>query len=265
MTRTSCTRTGSRRRSRRARPASRTSSRCGGPTSSSPGGRRGSSRPLVRGARLVIAASSFLADEARSLGAREVRVVPFGVAIPEAVAPPADPPHVLFAGRLSEEKGILEFVEATEGLPRVIVGDGPLRGRVPEARRLRPAVRARRVLRASRGRLRPVAARGVRRLGARGDGVRAARGRDRGSAGSPTSTATASCSSSPAIASHFDWASPNFSTTPAAVAELPSPLVVSPSDTSRLMSLPRLLIAAYASALGHLSSLELRLDGVLPL
>jgi glycosyltransferase involved in cell wall biosynthesis len=34
---------------------------------------------------------------------------------------------------LSEEKGILEFVEATEGLPRVIVGDGPLRGRVPEA------------------------------------------------------------------------------------------------------------------------------------
>ena len=40
---------------------------------------------------------------------------------------------MLFAGRLSEEKGILEFLEATEGLPRVIVGDGPLRARVPEA------------------------------------------------------------------------------------------------------------------------------------
>ena len=40
---------------------------------------------------------------------------------------------MLFAGRLSEEKGILEFLEATEGLPRVIVGDGPLRDRVPEA------------------------------------------------------------------------------------------------------------------------------------
>ena len=40
---------------------------------------------------------------------------------------------MLFAGRLSEEKGILEFVEATEGLPRVIVGDGPLRAQVPEA------------------------------------------------------------------------------------------------------------------------------------
>jgi glycosyltransferase involved in cell wall biosynthesis len=34
---------------------------------------------------------------------------------------------------LSEEKGILEFVEATEGLARVIVGDGPLRARVPGA------------------------------------------------------------------------------------------------------------------------------------
>ena len=48
-------------------------------------------------------------------------------------AQPDEPPHVLFAGRLSEEKGILEFLEATEGLERVIVGDGPLRPRVPEA------------------------------------------------------------------------------------------------------------------------------------
>jgi len=60
-------------------------------------------------------------------------VVPSGVEIPEHVGEPDDPPHVLFAGRLSEEKGILEFLEATEGLPRVIVGDGPLRARVPEA------------------------------------------------------------------------------------------------------------------------------------
>jgi glycosyltransferase involved in cell wall biosynthesis len=90
-------------------------------------------RPLLRGARTVIAASSYLADEARSLGARDVRVVPFGVHIPDTVGDPAEPPHVLFAGRLSEEKGIIEFVEATEGLPRVIVGDGPLRARVPDA------------------------------------------------------------------------------------------------------------------------------------
>jgi glycosyltransferase involved in cell wall biosynthesis len=90
-------------------------------------------RPLIRGARQVIAASSYLADEARALGARDVRVVPFGVDLPAEVADPEEPPHVLYAGRLSEEKGVLEFVEATEGLPRVIVGDGPLRARVRDA------------------------------------------------------------------------------------------------------------------------------------
>jgi glycosyltransferase involved in cell wall biosynthesis len=90
-------------------------------------------RPLLRGASSVIAASSFLADEGRALGARTVAVIPPPVAIPEQVGASSEPPHVLFAGRLSEEKGILEFVEATEGLPRVIVGDGPLRGRVSEA------------------------------------------------------------------------------------------------------------------------------------
>ena len=86
-------------------------------------------RPLLGRARIVIAASTYLADQARELGAREVRVVPAGVEFPDQVGEPSEPPHVLFAGRLSEEKGILEFLEATEGLPRVIVGDGPLRDR----------------------------------------------------------------------------------------------------------------------------------------
>ena len=90
-------------------------------------------RPLVRRARLVIAASDFLAGAARGLGAREVRVVPNGLEIPEQTAEPESPPHVLFAGRLSTEKGILEFLEATEGLPRAVAGDGPLRDRVPDS------------------------------------------------------------------------------------------------------------------------------------
>jgi glycosyltransferase involved in cell wall biosynthesis len=90
-------------------------------------------RWLLRRARVVVCASNALAEDALALGARDVRVIPAGVRIPDAVGAPAEPPHVLFVGRLSEEKGILEFLEATEGLPRVIVGDGPLRRLVPEA------------------------------------------------------------------------------------------------------------------------------------
>jgi glycosyltransferase involved in cell wall biosynthesis len=88
-------------------------------------------RWILRRARLVIAASSFLADEAQALGAREVRVVPSGVAIPSSVGSSEEPPHVLYVGRLSAEKGVLELVEAARGLPLRIVGDGPLRAQVP--------------------------------------------------------------------------------------------------------------------------------------
>jgi len=91
-------------------------------------------RPILRAARLVIAASTALAKEAIALGAREVRIIPSGVELPERVAEPAEPPEILFAGRLSPEKGILELVEATQGLSLVVAGDGPLRDRVPGAR-----------------------------------------------------------------------------------------------------------------------------------
>jgi glycosyltransferase involved in cell wall biosynthesis len=90
-------------------------------------------RRLLRRARLVLAASEALADDARRLGAREVAIVPSGVRLPDDVVAPADPPHVLYVGRLSEEKGIRELVAATEGIPRVVVGDGPLRNLVPDA------------------------------------------------------------------------------------------------------------------------------------
>jgi glycosyltransferase involved in cell wall biosynthesis len=88
---------------------------------------------LVRRARVVLCPSRALAAEARALGARDARVVPSGVAVPDHVGEPVEPPHALYVGRLSEETGILGFIEATERLPRVVVGDGPLRGRVPEA------------------------------------------------------------------------------------------------------------------------------------
>src|SRR5439155_4341197 len=91
-------------------------------------------RAVLRRARLTICPSQALAEQARILGAGEVRVIPSGVDVPDEVGPEADPPGVLYAGRLSPEKGILDLVEAARGLPLVVVGDGPLRASVPGAR-----------------------------------------------------------------------------------------------------------------------------------
>jgi len=90
-------------------------------------------RLLVRRAAVVVCASEALAQDARGLGARDVRVVPTGVALPEDVGDPDEPPHVLYVGRLSEEKGVRELAVAALGLPLVVVGDGPLRALFPQA------------------------------------------------------------------------------------------------------------------------------------
>jgi glycosyltransferase involved in cell wall biosynthesis len=90
-------------------------------------------RSVLRRARLVVCVSNALAASARELGAREVRVIPNGVEVPESVGEPAEPPEVLFVGRLSPEKGILELVQAADGMKLVVAGDGPLRERVPGA------------------------------------------------------------------------------------------------------------------------------------
>jgi glycosyltransferase involved in cell wall biosynthesis len=82
----------------------------------------------------VVAVSSSIADSVRTLGARQVQVIPNGIDVPPVVGAEAEPPYVLFAGRLSIEKGVLELVDAARGLPLVVVGDGPLRRRVPQAR-----------------------------------------------------------------------------------------------------------------------------------
>jgi colanic acid/amylovoran biosynthesis glycosyltransferase len=87
----------------------------------------------LRRARAVICPSTALADEARKLGADRVEVIPSGVDLPREVGEEADPPEVLYAGRLSLEKGVLELVEAARGLNLVVAGDGPLRDQVPEA------------------------------------------------------------------------------------------------------------------------------------
>ena len=97
-------------------------------------------RPILRRARLAIVASEYLAAAARELGARDVRVVPSPVEIPESVGEPDDPPHVLFVGRLSPEKGIHEFLERDGGHA---AGDRRRRTRAgARGGRLRPAGRS---------------------------------------------------------------------------------------------------------------------------
>jgi glycogen(starch) synthase len=90
-------------------------------------------RWVLRKARLVICVSNALAEAVHGLGVDHVRVIPNGVEIPPFVREPASPPAVLFAGRLSREKGIVELVEAARGMTLVVAGDGPLRPQVPGA------------------------------------------------------------------------------------------------------------------------------------
>jgi colanic acid/amylovoran biosynthesis glycosyltransferase len=91
-------------------------------------------RAIMRRAAAVVCVSTALAEGARQLGAVEVFVVPNAVELPARVGAEADPPEVLYAGRLSPEKGVLELVEAARGLNLVVAGDGPLRDQVPQAR-----------------------------------------------------------------------------------------------------------------------------------
>jgi len=91
-------------------------------------------RAVLSRARGVVCVSQALAEAARELGARDPQVIPNGVELPPTIGEEALPPRVLFAGRLSPEKGIDELLEATRGLELHVVGDGPLRDRVPSAR-----------------------------------------------------------------------------------------------------------------------------------
>jgi glycogen(starch) synthase len=91
-------------------------------------------RLILRRARLTLCASNALAEAARELGADEVRVIGSGVEVPPSVGAEASPPEVLYAGRLSAEKGILDLLAAANnGMKLTIAGDGPLRGQVPGA------------------------------------------------------------------------------------------------------------------------------------
>jgi glycosyltransferase involved in cell wall biosynthesis len=89
-------------------------------------------RGLLRPAAAVICVSETIADAVRGAGVDAI-VIPNGVRIPHRVQAPAEPPQVLFVGRLSPEKNIDTLVEAVGDLNLVVAGDGPLRDLVPQA------------------------------------------------------------------------------------------------------------------------------------
>jgi glycosyltransferase involved in cell wall biosynthesis len=90
-------------------------------------------RRLLRPALAIIAVSKPLAEAVERCGLSQVHYIPNGVHLPEVVEAEQEPPHILFAARLSPEKRIDVLAAATEGLTRVVVGDGPERWRVPDA------------------------------------------------------------------------------------------------------------------------------------
>lgn len=90
-------------------------------------------RRLLGPARAVICVSPLLAGAMRRVGIENVHEIPYGVEIPDETVSEEEPPKVLFAGRLSPEKRIDVVAAATDGLPRIIAGDGPLRDLLPDA------------------------------------------------------------------------------------------------------------------------------------
>jgi glycosyltransferase involved in cell wall biosynthesis len=88
--------------------------------------------PLLRRARVVICVSSDLTEAAAALGANAVWI-PNGTSIPHDVAAEAQPPEILYAGRMVPEKGIRELAAATKGLNLVVAGDGPLKSLLPQS------------------------------------------------------------------------------------------------------------------------------------
>ena len=89
-------------------------------------------RWILGQARMVICCSERLATAMRGCGLTNVRAIPYGVHVPDEVGDEDEPASVLYVGRLSPEKNIDVIAKATEGLPRIVAGDGPLCDLLPD-------------------------------------------------------------------------------------------------------------------------------------
>ena len=89
-------------------------------------------RWILGRARTVICCSDRLATAMRGCGLKDVRAIPYGVDVPDEVGDEDEPASVLYVGRLSPEKNIDVIAEATDGLPRIVAGDGPDRHLLPD-------------------------------------------------------------------------------------------------------------------------------------
>ena len=90
-------------------------------------------RLVLDRARAVICVSEALTAAAREAGVERAVFIPNGIEIPNEVGDEAEPPEVLYTGRLAPEKGIEDLAAASDGLNLVVSGDGPLRSLVPQA------------------------------------------------------------------------------------------------------------------------------------
>ncbi|HEX5467614.1 MAG TPA: glycosyltransferase [Gaiellaceae bacterium] len=90
-------------------------------------------RLVLDRASAVICVSEALTEAARAAGVENAVFIPNGIDLPAEVGVEAEPPEILYTGRLAPEKGIEDLVEAAAGLNLVVSGDGPLRSLVPSA------------------------------------------------------------------------------------------------------------------------------------
>jgi glycosyltransferase involved in cell wall biosynthesis len=103
---------------------------------------RGFVRWALRTSDVVVAISSFTANELGRFADVPVRVIPYTIGFPEAQA--SRPPttdgsfRILFVGRLVQRKGVTHLIEAVRRLPAdlraelIVIGDGPERQTLAE-------------------------------------------------------------------------------------------------------------------------------------